>query len=58
MLEDAYAGICAARAAGMKVIAIENKYNHDFSGADLVLPSLEQIDDRVLELLGQSSGGN
>ena len=59
VLEDAYAGICAARAAGMKVIGIENKYNDNFTGADLVLASLAEIDDRVLNLLSDhgKSGG-
>ncbi|MEA2064178.1 MAG: HAD family phosphatase, partial [Gemmatimonadota bacterium] len=44
VLEDAYAGIRAARAAGMKVIAIENKYSSNYQGADLVLASLADID--------------
>ncbi len=59
VLEDAYAGICAARAAGMKVIGIENKYNHNFDGADLVLASLAEINDRILSLLtdfGKAAG--
>ena len=52
VLEDAYAGICAAKAAEMKVIGIRNKYNDNFEGADLVLGSLAEINDEVLESLG------
>jgi len=51
VLEDAYAGICAARAAGMKVVGIRNKYNDNFDGADLVLESLAEIDESVLNSL-------
>ncbi|MEA1996120.1 MAG: HAD family phosphatase [Gemmatimonadota bacterium] len=54
VLEDAYAGICAARAAGMKVIGIENLFNDNFKGADLVLKSLTEIDEKVLKRLGKS----
>ena len=55
VLEDAYAGICAARAAGMKVIGIRNKYNDNFDGADLVLESLAEIDENVLSSLTNSA---
>jgi beta-phosphoglucomutase len=51
VLEDAYAGIKAALAAGMKVIGIENKFNSKFDGAHMVLPSLAAIDSKVLEML-------
>jgi beta-phosphoglucomutase len=51
VLEDAYAGICAARAAEMKVIGIRNKFNDNFEGADLVLESLAEIDDEILNSL-------
>ena len=54
VLEDAYAGICAARAAGMIVIGVRNKYNDNFKGADLVLDSLAEIDDRLLDRLAGS----
>jgi HAD superfamily hydrolase (TIGR01509 family) len=55
VLEDAYAGICAAKSAGMKVIGIRNEYNDDYHGADLVLGSLAEIDDRVLRRLENSA---
>lgn len=42
VLEDAGAGVKAAKAAGMKVIAVKNEYSagQDFSQADLVVDSL------------------
>lgn len=45
VLEDAEAGVSAGVRAGMKVIAVPNKYtkSHDFSKADLVVNSLEDI---------------
>lgn len=44
-LEDAQAGVAAAKAAGLACIAIPNRYtrHHDLSRADLILPSLEQV---------------
>ncbi len=45
VLEDASSGVIAAEAAGMKVIAVPNRFtkDHDFSKADLVVPSLDKI---------------
>lgn len=46
VLEDAEAGVAAAKVAGMKAIAVPNRFtkNHDFSKADLVVHSLGKID--------------
>jgi len=45
VIEDAEKGILAAKNAGMKAIAIPNKYtsNNDFSCADLVLESIKSL---------------
>ncbi len=45
VIEDAQAGVEAAKAAGMKIIAVPNRYthNHDFDLADLVVNSLENV---------------
>ena len=51
VLEDAYAGIKAALAAGMKVIGIENQFNSRFDGAHMVLQSLAAIDSKVLGMM-------
>ena len=51
VLEDAYAGICAALAAGMKVIGVENHFNSQFDGAHVVVRSLGNIDENVLASL-------
>jgi len=51
VLEDAYAGICAALAAGMKVIGVENHFNDQFDGAHVVVRSLGDIDENVLASL-------
>lgn len=42
VIEDTYAGVIAAKAAGMKVVAVPNKYTKklDFSIADLIVKSL------------------
>jgi beta-phosphoglucomutase len=53
VLEDAYAGICAALAAGMKVIGVENHFNSRFDGAHMVVRCLGDIDEKVLACLGQ-----
>ncbi len=44
-LEDTEPGIISAKAAGMKALAIPNKYtgDQDFSKADLILDSLENV---------------
>jgi beta-phosphoglucomutase len=58
VLEDAVAGVEAARAAGMKCIAVRFVGHHPAeklrqSGADLVVDSLEQVTARtVCDLLG------
>jgi HAD superfamily hydrolase (TIGR01509 family) len=46
VLEDSRTGVEAARAAKMKVIAIPNRYTEeqDFSNADMVVPSLRDVD--------------
>ena len=45
VLEDAESGVEAGKRANMKVIAVPNQYtqSHDFSRADLVVNSLEDI---------------
>jgi beta-phosphoglucomutase len=58
VLEDAVAGVEAAKAGGMKCIAVSFVGHHPEdklrgAGADLVVPSLEQVTaDRVVKLLG------
>ena len=58
VLEDAVAGVEAARAGGMKSIAVRFVGHHPEealrrAGADLVVPTLEQVSaDDVLRLLG------
>lgn len=39
-------GVQAAKRAGMKVIAVPTKHtrNHDFSRADMIINSLEEMD--------------
>lgn len=51
ILEDSETGIIAGKAAGMKVIAVPNQYTktHDFSKADKVVESLEEIDFKLLQ---------
>ncbi|HLA39525.1 MAG TPA: HAD family phosphatase [Candidatus Glassbacteria bacterium] len=51
VLEDAHAGILAGKAAGMKVVAVRNRFSLDYTGADLVIDSLAQIDHQTLERL-------
>lgn len=45
VIEDSGTGVIAGKAAGMKVIAIPNKYTkyHDFSKADRIVGSLSEI---------------
>ncbi|MDE2311691.1 MAG: HAD family phosphatase [Patescibacteria group bacterium] len=52
-VEDQGVGVQAAKAAGMKVVAVPNRFtiNDDFSAADLVLPSLEQLTWEVISSL-------
>ncbi|HUU26172.1 MAG TPA: HAD family phosphatase [archaeon] len=58
VLEDAYPGIKAARAAGMKVIGVENNFNSRFDGADVVVSSLAAIDQKVLGTLENRTSTN
>lgn len=53
VLEDTPAGVTAAKSAGMKVIAIPNAYTagNDFSNADKVVISLEQVDLELIQSL-------
>lgn len=46
VIEDSHHGVAAAKAAGMRVIAVPNRITstHDFRHADLVLESLGQLD--------------
>lgn len=50
VLEDAEAGVLAGKSAGMVVIAVPNIYTkiHDFLKADLVVNSLEDINEKVI----------
>ena len=52
-LEDSESGVISAHSAGMKVIAIPNKYTqkHDFSKADIILKSLMEVNMDVLNSL-------
>lgn len=52
-LEDAGEGVAAAKAAGMKVIAVPNLYTEkqDFSEADLVIGSLQELSWDVISRL-------
>ncbi|KKT42653.1 MAG: HAD-superfamily hydrolase, subfamily IA, variant 3 [Microgenomates group bacterium GW2011_GWC1_44_37] len=53
VFEDAQTGIEAGKVAGAKVVAVPNKYtkNHDFSKADLVIDSLENINWNTIKTL-------
>jgi HAD superfamily hydrolase (TIGR01509 family) len=53
VIEDAEKGILAADAAGMKSIAVPNKYtmDNDFSKATVVLDSLEEINCELIDQL-------
>lgn len=52
-LEDTETGILSAKNAGMKVIAIPNKFtkSHDFSKADKIVTSLSDINTQMFETL-------
>jgi len=54
VLEDALAGVQAARAAGMKVVGVANRFNQRFDGADAVLESLAAVDEALLDRLAAS----
>ena len=53
VLEDAELGVLAGKKAGMKVIAVPNKFTkkHDFSKADLIVDSLEKINWSIIKNL-------
>lgn len=57
VIEDAEKGIRAARAAGMKCIAIPScrTAGNDFSAADIVLPSLDQVTLELIDALAVAS---
>ncbi len=57
VLEDSGPGIESAKAARMKVVAVPSQYTkeHDFSNADIVVPSLRNVD---LQLLYSCLRGN
>jgi beta-phosphoglucomutase len=50
VLEDSMYGITAAKAAGISVICVPNKYfpDADYSGADKIFPSLLDVDQAIL----------
>ena len=53
VIEDAEKGILAADAAGMKSIAVPNRYtmDNDFSKATLVVKSLKEINYELIDQL-------
>lgn len=53
VIEDSEVGLIAAKAAGMKCVAIPNEYTreHDFSQADLIVKSASEITLEVLDSL-------
>jgi HAD superfamily hydrolase (TIGR01509 family) len=53
VIEDAEKGILAAKAAGMKSIAVPNRHtiNNDFSKADIIVNSLEQVNCKLIDQL-------
>ncbi|HEX7508039.1 MAG TPA: HAD-IA family hydrolase, partial [Polyangia bacterium] len=55
VIEDAEPGILAGKAAGARVIAVRsaNFMGYDQSAADVVVDTLEQVSDDLLEKLWQ-----
>lgn len=53
VLEDTVSGLTGAKAANMKCIAIPNQFTQglDFSSADIILNSLEEINEEMLKTL-------
>jgi HAD superfamily hydrolase (TIGR01509 family) len=53
VLEDSESGVEAGYRAGMKVIAVPNKFtkNHDFSKADLIVKSLKYVNLSMINML-------
>lgn len=52
VIEDSFIGVESAKKAGMKCIAFPNEYtkNQDFSKADLVVHSIDQIKEELIAL--------
>ncbi len=61
VIEDAEKGIVAAKRAGMRCLAVPNRFtrHHDFSAADMVVRSLDDINAEMLMNMcsGQEKGG-
>lgn len=53
VLEDTVVGVESAKGAKIKCIAIPNQYNKDmdFSKADIVIETLEQINEKLIKEL-------
>jgi beta-phosphoglucomutase family hydrolase len=52
VIEDAIAGVAAARRAGMKCVAVTNSHpGRDLKNADLIVDTLEKVDINVLKNL-------
>jgi len=53
VLEDSESGVTAGKNAGMKVVAVPNKFtkNHDFSKANLIIDSLNKIDWKIISTI-------
>ncbi len=52
VIEDAIAGVTAAKRAGMKCVAVTNSHpSHSLKNADLIVDSLEKVDIEVLKEL-------
>lgn len=53
VLEDSESGVSAGKSAGMKVIAVPNKFtkHHNFSKADLIVKSLKSVDLSIINML-------
>jgi beta-phosphoglucomutase family hydrolase len=50
VIEDAIAGVTAAKRAGMKCVAVTNSHpSHSLKNADLIVDSLEEVDIKVLK---------
>ncbi len=52
-LEDSFHGLIAAKAARMKTIAVPVRYDARFGASDVVLQSLEELDESVFLKLNQ-----
>jgi len=58
-IEDSYRGVLAAHRAGMKVIAIPDKHlkgHEGFTRVNLLLNSLEEVNDETLEMIRSEIG--